>query len=66
VSGANDAGLVTFRRNGRSLIYAAEYAAMNRLVGYLMEHCCRGDASACDVDVCEPSSTVTHEQTSPP
>ena len=40
------AGLVTFRRDGRSLIYAAEYVAMNSLVSYLMENCCRGDASA--------------------
>ena len=56
------AGLVTFRRDGRSLIYAAEYAAMNSLVGYLMENCCRGDVSACGVGVCDPASTVTYEQ----
>ena len=35
------AGLVTFRREGRSLIYAAEYAAMNELMAYLTENCCR-------------------------
>jgi len=46
------AGLVTFRREGRSLIYAAEYAAMNGLVAFLMENCCRGDAARCD-----PSAT---------
>ncbi|MEG3180806.1 ArsR/SmtB family transcription factor [Sphingomonas sp. LT1P40] len=38
----NRAGLVTQTRQGRSLIYAADYAAMNRLVGYLMENCCGG------------------------
>jgi ArsR family transcriptional regulator, arsenate/arsenite/antimonite-responsive transcriptional repressor len=37
------AGLVTFRREGRSLIYAAEYAAMNGLVGFLTENCCGRD-----------------------
>ena len=42
------AGLIRFRREGRSLIYAAEYAAMNDLVGYLTENCCAG--GACDVD----------------
>jgi ArsR family transcriptional regulator len=42
------AGLVNFRREGRSLIYAAEYAAMNSLVGYLTENCCQGNGS-CNV-----------------
>ena len=36
------AGLIGQRRDGRSLIYSADYAAMNRLVGYLMENCCGG------------------------
>lgn len=36
------AGLVTFRREGRSLIYAAEYDAMNALIGFLTENCCQG------------------------
>ncbi|MFN2258224.1 MAG: ArsR/SmtB family transcription factor [Parasphingopyxis sp.] len=36
------AGLVSQRREGRSLIYAADYGAMNALVGYLMENCCGG------------------------
>ena len=34
------AGLVTFTRNGRSLIYAAEYPVMNSLLLYLTENCC--------------------------
>ena len=38
------AGLVTFRREGRSLIYVAEYDAMNGLLAYLTENCCQGDA----------------------
>lgn len=40
------AGLITFRREGRSLIYAAEYAAMNALLAYLTENCCAGSAAA--------------------
>ena len=36
------AGLIAQRRAGRSLIYSADYGAMNRLVGYLMENCCGG------------------------
>ncbi len=38
------AGIVSCRRVGRSLIYAADFAAMNALVGYLTENCCRGAA----------------------
>jgi ArsR family transcriptional regulator len=41
------AGLVTFRREGRSLIYSAEYAAMNGLLGYLTENCCGQARGAC-------------------
>ena len=36
------AGLVTQERRGRSLIYAADYRAMNRLLAYLTENCCAG------------------------
>jgi ArsR family transcriptional regulator len=43
------AGLVTFRREGRSLIYMAEYPAMNDLLAYLTAHCCQGDAEGCDL-----------------
>ena len=47
------AGLVTQERQHRSIIYRADYAAMNALVGFLMENCC-GGAEACPVDAaCE-------------
>ncbi len=36
------AGLIAQRRDGRSLIYSADYTAMDRLVAYLMENCCGG------------------------
>jgi DNA-binding transcriptional ArsR family regulator len=36
------AGLVTVRREGRSMIYAARFEVMNALLGYLTENCCRG------------------------
>ena len=42
------AGLVTQRRVGRQLIYAADYAAMNGLIAYLTENCCgRGAQAPC-------------------
>ena len=36
------AGLVSQERQHRSIIYRADYGAMNALVGYLMENCCAG------------------------
>ena len=36
------AGLVTVRREGRSMIYVAQYDVMNELLGYLTENCCQG------------------------
>lgn len=42
------AGLVTAERRGRSLIYAADLAAMTALVGYLTENCCAADGATCD------------------
>lgn len=39
------AGLATQHRVSRQLIYAADFAAMNRLVGYLTENCCGRDAA---------------------
>ena len=37
-----NAGLVAQERQHRSLIYRANYPAMNALVGYLLENCCAG------------------------
>jgi DNA-binding transcriptional ArsR family regulator len=53
-----NAGLATFERNGRSLIYSAVYPTMNGLLGYLTENCCQGDASGCGIGVCDGSTLV--------
>jgi DNA-binding transcriptional ArsR family regulator len=42
-----EAGLITVRRDGRSMIYAAEFDQMNALIGYLTENCCQGRAEEC-------------------
>ena len=44
------AGLVTVRREGRSMIYAARFETMNALVGFLTENCCGG------ITACAPKS----------
>jgi ArsR family transcriptional regulator len=40
------AGLVTGTKSGRSVVYAANYAAMNELLAYLYENCCAGAGCA--------------------
>lgn len=41
------AGLVSVRREGRSMIYAARYETMNGLVAFLSEQCCQGNREQC-------------------
>jgi len=42
-----NAGLVSSRREGRSIIYAADYDGMGELLVYLMEDCCEGRPEIC-------------------
>lgn len=50
-----NAGLILQERQHRSLIYRANYPAMNALVAYLMENCCGGGdcapSAACEAPV---------------
>jgi ArsR family transcriptional regulator, arsenate/arsenite/antimonite-responsive transcriptional repressor len=50
------AGLVTVRRDGRSMIYAARYDVMNGLLGFLTENCCQGAPEKCAPAACAPQS----------
>ncbi len=50
------AGLIEQRRAGRSLIYSADYRAMDQLVGYLMENCCGGAD-------CAPAAAINTKET---
>lgn len=43
-----NAGLILQRRQSRSIIYAADYAAMGDLMSYLTENCCNGAACVAD------------------
>jgi ArsR family transcriptional regulator len=49
------AGLVTVRRDGRSMIYAARFETMNALLGYLTENCCQGAPETCTPQTCAPN-----------
>ncbi len=48
------AGLVTVRREGRSMIYAAQFDTMNALLGFLTENCC-GGVSCMPAVACKPA-----------
>jgi DNA-binding transcriptional ArsR family regulator len=57
------AGLVTQRRLSRQIIYAADYAAMNSVLGFLTQNCCGGE-TACTTAACDPATAfkgVNHE-----
>jgi ArsR family transcriptional regulator len=51
----NRAGLVTSRREGRLIHYAADYDGMNGLLTYLTEDCCQGRPEICSGVSCIPA-----------
>ena len=48
------AGLIRSRRDGRSVIYSADYDGMRSLLGFLIEDCCAGRP-----EICVPLPDVT-------
>jgi ArsR family transcriptional regulator, arsenate/arsenite/antimonite-responsive transcriptional repressor len=48
------AGLARVRREGRSMIYAAQFETMNALLGFLTENCCDG-APCAPAAACKPA-----------
>lgn len=47
------AGLATSRREGRSILYAADYGGMSALIGFLMRDCCQGLP-----EICAPAASL--------
>jgi ArsR family transcriptional regulator, arsenate/arsenite/antimonite-responsive transcriptional repressor len=58
------AGLVTCRRAGRSIIYAARFDAMRALLAYLSENCCQGTES-CAPAACAPAVAPSRRRKQP-
>src|SRR5580692_11531877 len=56
------AGLVTVRRDGRSMIYAARYETMNGLLAFLTANCCQGLAAACTPAECKPAKPTRKKE----
>ena len=48
------AGLVTSRRESRSIIYSANFKEMNGLLTYLTDNCCEGRPELCAPDKLAP------------
>ena len=49
----SNAGLIRARRDGRSIIYTADFAHMTGLLKFLTEDCCNGHP-----EICEPLSAA--------
>jgi DNA-binding transcriptional ArsR family regulator len=47
LSHLSNAGLVTSKREGRSIIYTANFKAVEGLMGYMAENCCASDTVDC-------------------
>src|SRR5215475_6509892 len=56
------ASLVTVRREGRSMIYAARFETMNALLGYLTDNCCQGAPETCAPPTCRPSRQTSRKR----
>ncbi len=54
-----DADLVTNKRNGRQIVYAADYAGMQSLIGFLTENCCQRSTKKCSPK-CAPKPSPSH------
>jgi DNA-binding transcriptional ArsR family regulator len=50
------AGLVTQQRDGRYLIYRADFERMNEVLGFLTENCCQGKGCVTDTACSPPNS----------
>ena len=49
------AGLIDVEREGRSLVYSADFERVRTLIAYLTENCCGGHPAACGLPDCEPT-----------
>lgn len=52
----SNAGLIRARRDGRSIIYSADFKAMGALLVFLTEDCCNGRP-----EICAPLASVARD-----
>lgn len=53
------AGLTSRQRQGRSVVYRADYPAISRLILFLMQDCCAGRAEVCMPVLAAEQGTAT-------
>ncbi|PCJ64428.1 MAG: transcriptional regulator [Candidatus Hydrogenedentota bacterium] len=53
------AGIVNCRKDGRSLIYSANFKGVNNVLGYLMENCCQPQDDTDIEPYCESEEIMT-------
>jgi DNA-binding transcriptional ArsR family regulator len=57
------AGLVTARRDSRSIVYSVAYEKLSGLIRFLMEDCCAGHPEVCmpaiAISCCQPAAKET-------
>jgi ArsR family transcriptional regulator len=58
------AGLVTSRRQGRSIIYTAQYDRMRDVLGFLVQDCCGGSPEICSplADVLKTARCIPEQE----
>src|SRR5690349_6566143 len=56
----SNAGLIRARREGRSIIYTADFAQMTSLLKFLTEDCCNGRP-----EICEPLNAAVVQYCAP-
>jgi ArsR family transcriptional regulator len=57
LSHLSNAGLVSSKRDGRSIIYSANCEMMEELIGYLGENCCSRESGGSDCrTLCKPKT----------
>lgn len=56
------AGLISQRRASRHIIYAADFGAMNSLVGFLVQNCCGQEMAIC-APTCDPARPSAKQKT---
>lgn len=56
LGGLERAGLARSRRDGRMVLYAADYEGTRRLLAFLMEDCCQGRPEICGTGLAAPAA----------
>jgi ArsR family transcriptional regulator len=55
----SNAGMVRFRKQGRSIIYSANFETMNQMITFLVKDCCSGEFATIAEDRKKGCSVIT-------